>query len=133
MAASKSLAKLILKHLGQSEPNKYRNKLVRTEEGSFASQWEYQRWCELKALQKAGEITALGRQRRFPLVVRKLHVADYVSDFDYKEGGALVVEDTKGVLTDVYKLKRRLMQALYGITIREVRRCRANGRRPSRR
>lgn len=46
----------------------------------------------------------------------------YVADFVYfdKEKGELVVEDVKGVKTDVYKLKRKLMRSIYGIEIQEV-------------
>lgn len=36
------------------------------------------------------------------------------------ERGARIVEDVKGFKTPVYRLKKKLVEALYGIQIREV-------------
>ena len=46
----------------------------------------------------------------------------YYADFAYKvvETGELVVEDTKGVKTPEYIIKRKLMLERYGIKIREL-------------
>jgi hypothetical protein len=44
----------------------------------------------------------------------------YIADFVYRENGRQVVEDTKGVRTADYIIKRKLMLWLYGIKIREV-------------
>lgn len=44
----------------------------------------------------------------------------YIADFVYRENGRQVVEDTKGVRTEAYKIKRKLMLYIYGIKIREV-------------
>lgn len=44
----------------------------------------------------------------------------YIADFEYRENGRLVVEDVKGVRTEAYKIKRKLMLWRYGIKIREV-------------
>jgi hypothetical protein len=57
---------------------------------------------------------------RYPLEVNGVPVATYVADFVYSEAGREVVEDAKGVLLDVYKIKRKLMLALHGIEIRET-------------
>ena len=38
----------------------------------------------------------------------------------YIKGGKLHVVDAKGVKTDVYKLKKKLMRSLKGIEIEEV-------------
>ncbi len=89
----------------------------------FASQAEENRYHELKALEKAGAICALRTQPRYALEVRGVLICTYVADFVYFEevaGGVAVVEDVKGVLTDVYKLKKKLMKAIYGIEIRET-------------
>ena len=43
----------------------------------------------------------------------------YIADFVYTENGATVVEDTKGVKTDAYKIKKKLLLERYGIKIRE--------------
>lgn len=44
----------------------------------------------------------------------------YIADFAYIQDGTYVVEDTKGVRTEAYKIKRKLMLERYGIQIREV-------------
>jgi hypothetical protein len=87
---------------------------------TFASKAEARRYAELKLLERAGEIAQLELQPRYPLVVNGVKVATYVGDFRYIERGGLVVEDTKGVRTPVYKLKAKLMLAVHGITVKEV-------------
>ena len=44
----------------------------------------------------------------------------YVADFVYREDGRQVVEDTKGVRTADYIIKRKLMLWVHGIKIKEV-------------
>lgn len=74
-------------------------------------------------MEAAGLIAGLRRQVRFPLKVNGVRVCVYVSDFVYIEGRRRVVEDVKSEFTrklPVYRLKRKLMLAVYGIAIREV-------------
>lgn len=86
----------------------------------FASRAEARRYQELSFAEKAGAIQTLGVQPRFKCVVNGELICTYVGDFDYWENGAYIVEDVKGMLTPVYKLKRKLMKALHGIIIRET-------------
>lgn len=89
----------------------------------FASRREANRYFELKVLQKAGEISDLVCHPSFPLVVKGTKVSTYVADFSYRNrNGELVVEDVKSkpTMTPTYRLKKRLLQALEGITVREV-------------
>lgn len=94
----------------------------------FDSKGEMVRWEELRLLQKAGRIRKLERQVRFPLEVKGVKVATYTADFTYEEkttsvgawDWAPVVEDFKGLRTQVYLMKKRLMKAIYGIEIRET-------------
>ena len=53
---------------------------------------------------------------------RGVCVGHYIADFRYREGprGILRIEDVKGVKTAVYKLKKRMVEAQYGIQITEV-------------
>ena len=44
----------------------------------------------------------------------------YIADFVYIENGKQIVEDTKGVKTPLYVVKRKLMLWVHGIKIREV-------------
>ena len=113
---------------------------------SFDSKREAARYQDLALRLKAGDIRRLRRQPRYalcPLViesadvrdinagepsVRRVPVADYIADFEYEEcdmvcGGIawkVIVEDVKGVRTDIYKLKKKWFEAQYGIQIREV-------------
>jgi hypothetical protein len=100
--------------------SKYRN--VPTWVGGirFASRKEAARWQELKVLEKAGLITNLVRQVRFPLVINGEKICVYVADFTYRENGAAIVEDVKGTRTELYKTKSKMMWAIYRIQIRET-------------
>lgn len=105
--------------------NKYRAKRTARGERVFASQAEASRYDLLVLMEKGGEITHLVCQPRFKLVVNGVLVAVYVGDFQYTlANGDKVVEDVKGVKTPVYKLKKKLMKALYGIDILETGRSR---------
>lgn len=111
---------------------KYKNKVIEEKGERFDSQGEFNRWCELKMLEKAGQITDLKRQVHFELVPAQYAIvegkqrcverkAEYVADFVYTEGGVTIVEDYKGFETDAFKLKRKLMLWEYGIRIRLTR------------
>lgn len=93
----------------------------------FDSRKEERRFQELLLLQRAGKITGLKRQVPFVLIPTQYEdgkcverCATYRADFTYYENGVLVVEDVKGMKTDAYILKRKLMLQKYGIRIREV-------------
>lgn len=106
--------------IGPPKANKY--SAIKTEVDGiiFHSKREAKRYTELRIRQRAGEISGLALQPKYPLEINGIKVGDYIGDFLYTENGQRVVEDTKGVKTPVYKLKRRLMLALYGIEIRET-------------
>ncbi len=102
-------------------PPKYRNKPTEVDGIKFPSKREARRWGVLKLMAYAGAISKLQRQVRYPLVVNGEKVGTYVADFVYEDRqGATVVEDAKGMATPVYRLKRKLMQAIHRITISEV-------------
>lgn len=86
----------------------------------FASKKEAARYGQLKLMEKAGEISELCTQTKYPLTVGGTTVATYIADFTYRKQGSTVVEDVKGVLTPVYRLKKKLMLAIWGIKIQEV-------------
>lgn len=114
---------------------KYQNQPVVTIDGErFDSKAEARRCGELLLLQRAGAIRELRRQVRFLLIPSQRDSAgkvvrevSYVADFVYEEPipGAtddwrLIVEDVKGARTEAYRLKRKLMLQVHGITIRET-------------
>ena len=101
--------------------HKYRAKPVTTKEGQhFDSTHEYKRWLVLKDMERCGEITDLVCQPRYPLVVNEVLVGTYEGDFSHQRKGALVLEDAKGLRLPIYRLKAKLMRALYGIIVTEV-------------
>lgn len=109
---------------------KYLNRKTVVDGVSFDSRAEARRWHELQLLMRAGEIRALRRQVSFELVpsvrllgsVRATPAVRYVADFVYTDAnGRTVVEDVKGVLTPVYRLKRHLMKHVFNIDIVEIR------------
>ena len=104
--------------------SKYHSKKTVIDGISFASKGEANRYLELKLLEQNKAIQDLHLQVAFPLIKKSRYGREikYVADFTYYEDGKLVVEDfkSKATVTPIYKLKRRLMEELYGITIREV-------------
>lgn len=107
--------------------SKYKNHRVNIDGMTFDSEAEFKRWGELRTMERCGEIKDLQRQVPFELIpnVKKKdgHIVRkvvYIADFVYIENGEEVVEDVKGMRTDVYKLKKKLMLWRYGIEIREV-------------
>lgn len=95
---------------------------VRTQVGDvwFASKGEAGRYSELLLLLAAGQIKDLTLQTKYYLVVNNINIGTYIADFVYIENGEIVVEDFKGVRTPVYRLKAKLMWALYRIKIFET-------------
>jgi hypothetical protein len=101
--------------------NKYRACKTVVDGVVFASVKESRRYSELKLLERAGAIRQLELQPKFVLTVDGTKVCTYLGDFAYFENNARVVEDVKGMKTPVYRLKRKLLLALYpGIDHREV-------------
>lgn len=99
---------------------KFKNEPVTVGGLRFDSRKEAKRWGELCLLRDAGAIDGLRRQVRIPVRVNGVIVCRYVADAVYVENGRRVIEDAKGLRTPVYKLKKRLLLAVYGIHIREV-------------
>ncbi len=101
--------------------SKYNAKKSTVDGHTFDSIREADRYCELKLLEKAKEIRNLELQPRFLLqdkfkdkmgtTHRKI---EYVADFMYiDKDDKKIVEDVKGMMTGVYKLKKKLFLNLY--------------------
>ena len=78
-------------------------------------------------MQKAGFISNLQRQVKFELQPefyfngKKERATYYIADFTYiDEHGDMIVEDVKGVKTQMYKDKKKRMKYIYGIEIKET-------------
>lgn len=124
--------------------SKYHAKKTEVDGIQFDSKREAQRYQQLKLMEKAGVICDLKRQVKYELVPAQYingkcveRAITYTSDFEYyilkplrqrtvmAEPDAMaigqhIVEDVKGMRTDVYKIKRKLMLYKYGIIITEV-------------
>lgn len=106
--------------------SKYKNKPT----NGYASIKESKRAFQLKLMQEAGQIRNLREQVSYLLIPKQEgeRACSYVADFVYEEpplNAALgsprtVVEDCKGMKTDVYRLKRKLMLFVHQIRIRET-------------
>ncbi len=99
--------------------NKYKNTKIVVDNIKFDSNLEATRYKELKLLLRAGEISNLELQPRFLLqdsfkkngkTYRKI---EYIADFQYIENGKTIVEDVKGIQTDVFKLKHKIFEKKY--------------------
>lgn len=81
---------------------------------------------ELSLLERSGRIQSLREQVVYVIVPscvvqgRKRPPIRYIADFVYIQDGKEVVEDCKGMRTDVYRIKRHIMKALLGIDIFET-------------
>lgn len=113
----------------RTKGQKYANKKVTTPDGdTFDSRAEYRHWQHLQKLERSGEIKDLRRQVPFVLapavkIAGKTKPAlRYIADFCYEDSsGKTVVADTKGAVTEVWKIKRHLMMSVHGIEVMEIR------------
>ena len=88
----------------------------------FASKAEARRYQELRLEQSVGAISGLELQPRYPLHINGWKLGEYRADFRYRNGdGMTVVEDVKGVLTPMYRWKKKHVAAEYGVDVVEVR------------
>jgi len=112
--------------------SKYGNTKTQVGDIKFDSKKEAKRYNDLMVMAHAGQITELQRQVKFTLMEAQYRVVDgkkkcverectYIADFvytDYK--GDKIVEDAKGMKTDIYRLKKKMMLHFHNIQIKEV-------------
>ena len=101
--------------------NKYNAKKTTLDGITFDSRLEANRYCELMMLQRAGEIQQLTLQPKFTLQDgfkkngKTYRPITYIADFMYFDNVSRkwIVEDAKGVETEVFKIKRKLFERKY--------------------
>ena len=121
--------------------NKYKSIKTLVNGIEFDSRKEARRYQELLLLQRAGVIRDLKMQVKYVLIPAQYETYErygkkgqrlkdgkralekecsYIADFVYEENGIEVVEDTKGIKTKDYIVKRKLMLYVHGIRVKEV-------------
>ena len=111
------------------DPTKYGNSKTYVGGIQFDSKHEAERYVELKYWERIKGIRDLQLQVPFELIPAQRdengkvveRAVKYIADFVYyDQNGNLVVEDAKGMKTDAYKLKKKMMLYFKGIKIKEV-------------
>lgn len=108
--------------------SKYHNKKVNYNGITFDSIKEKNRYIELKLLEKAGLIKDLKLQYEFELQPaftlknKKIRKISYIADFYYFDNklNDYVVEDTKGMRTEIYRIKKKMFEYRYKKEIIEL-------------
>lgn len=114
MSAERLLAEL-------KKKNKYNARRVFYDGHWFDSIAEKERYKILKILNHFGKIRYLRLQHPFEFWVVNKRIFKYYADFTYYDSeGKFRVEDVKGKKTDVYKLKKKLIEAQHKINIQEI-------------
>lgn len=101
--------------------SKYGNRSITVGGHRFDSQAEARRYLVLRSMLEAGQIADLELQPKFELIPafphngKKQRAITYIADFRYidKKLGLDVVEDVKGVRTQAFAIKAKLMMYFY--------------------
>lgn len=128
MKISKNVYNKLLNNSITVKKNKYKNKKVIYNGIKFDSIKEKNRYMQLLYLEKAGLIKDIKLQYEFELQPafilnkKKIRKITYIADFYYYDNNLndYVVEDVKGIRTDVYKLKKKMFEYKYQKEIIEI-------------
>jgi len=107
---------------GSKRANKYGAKRTIVDGYTFDSKAEADYYATLKLRARAGEVSDIRMQVKYPLVVSGLPICTYRADFvffDITMQRHRVV-DVKGVLTRVFRIKQKLMKACHGLDVELV-------------
>lgn len=107
---------------------KYHSRKAIVDDIEFDSRREANRYAELKLLERAGEISDLELQKKYLLIPSQKkpsggteRACTYTADFVYRnKSGREIVEDAKGMRTQQYTIRRKLMLWVHGIEVIEV-------------
>jgi hypothetical protein len=98
--------------------HKYHAKKTWVDNICFRSKLEADRYVQLKLQQAAGLISNLSLQPRFRIEINGIKICDYIADFMYQEGrnpkAPIIVEDAKGQILPVFRIKWKMVHAIYG-------------------
>jgi hypothetical protein len=102
---------------------KFKNVPVVHEGERFDSRRELKYFLDFQLRQKAGEISFLKRQPKFPLEINGVKIGTYIADFEFVDKGRRRVIDVKSPVTaklPLFKLKQKLVRAIHGIDVEVV-------------
>lgn len=110
----------------ESKGNKFRAKKCTYNDIKMASRLEKRFATRLNMRKMAGEIDSWEYGIEYKLIVNKILICTYVLDFKVKlNDGTFYYYDTKGVskgdTIKIFRMKRKLMLAIYGIEVKEAR------------
>lgn len=130
---------MTIKEYKASLRTRQKNKYGAVRSGGYASKKERARAVQLRLWQRAGIISNLREQVPYELIPAQYgdfgtdlngkpvrvcleNSCRYIADFVYtlNDTGQEIVEDTKGVRTKEYVIKRKLMLYIHGIKISEI-------------
>lgn len=115
-------------HAPAPKANKFHNKIVEIDGIKFRSKLEGNRYLQLKLMKASGFVQDFKIQVEFRLEHNGILITRYKADFvvTYADG-TVTVEDTKGVETEAFKIKKNLMLATMGIEIQLICNINNNG------
>jgi hypothetical protein len=114
------------KIVNKSKSSKFGNVKVEIDGHKFDSRKESEFYGSLKIKKQAGLIKNFKMQVPYNIVVNNIHIANYFLDFEVENNdGTIEYIDIKGkdkktnkfIKTGVFALKKRLVEAIYGIKI----------------
>lgn len=74
----------------------------------------------LDVLMSAKQVLSIKEQVPFPIVINNKKICTYILDFEVKYTDRTEYVDVKGMKTSIYRLKKKLVEACYPITITEI-------------
>ena len=117
------------KVVNKSKQSKFGNVKTEIDGHKFDSKKESEYYGSLKIKKQAGLIKDFKMQVKYNITVNKIHIANYFLDFlvenndgsfDYIDIKGKDTKTNKFVKTGVFALKKRLVEAIYGIKISMV-------------
>jgi len=118
-ARQRGLLKQVLNQ--QSKRSKYGNQRTFYEGRWYSSKKEAKRAGELDLLKRAGVVLDWIPQFKLEIKHNGVKICSYFADFKvFYQNGRVEYEDTKGVETAVFKLKKKMVKAFHGIDIKII-------------
>ena len=112
----------------ETKRSKYRNQVTVYDGNSYQSKAEaqYAKYLDVQKVAKkeSDRVVSWKRQVKFPIEVNGNHICNYLLDFEvsYADGHKEYIDVKgyqKGVAYNLFTIKKKLVEAIYGITIRE--------------